>query len=181
MLKKYFCNQLTLPAKILLIYMIWGLFFIPINAGTPLNNVMVLLVDDNFSILPFIYCVLLLTFLWLPFIYFSNKYLTLNEKLILLYGFLYIYLAIVTIWAWMHTERGWEPLILIGGLMFFVENHIDKYGSPHFIYQNGYKFYTTCYGEKCYNKNVKISLNRRIDPQYALIKFDNKTYQINLQ
>ena len=440
MLRKYFCKQSTLPAKILLIYMIWGLFFIPINAGVPLNYVRILLIDDNFSLLPFIYCVLILTFLWLPFIYFSNKYLILNEKLILLYGFLYIYLAMVTIWAWMHTERGWEPLILIGGLMFFasryfflfcvsalfiifyfnkkqhqpeiqlshpqktililflltylscfaslafilkkydvsllentpkekivpwdcpistdikqiksclndkienkqnsfsynwhkfvvwlrqgkrnsnpktfnhnfkeatpivipnfqsikacynkdqcifsskyvskdeninydrwkdmylrtenwtpfkfyakkdeqqiityipqdkfshiyepifkhcsesfltqskdgilaqdngknaifavgneylslpndnyfmifsivkfVENHIDKYGSPHFIYQNGYKFYTTCHGEKCYNKNVKISLNRRIDPQYALIKFDNKTYQINLQ
>ena len=74
-----------------------------------------------------------------------------------------------------------DNYFMIFSIVKFVENHIDKYGSPHFIYQNGYKFYTTCHGEKCYNKNVKISLNRRIDPQYALVKFDNKIYQINLQ
>lgn len=65
MLRKYFCKQSTLPAKILLIYMIWGLFFIPINGGVPLNYVRILLIDDNFSLLPFFYCVLLLTFLML--------------------------------------------------------------------------------------------------------------------
>ena len=168
MLRKYFCKQSTLPAKILLIYMIWGLFFIPINAGTLLNNVMVLLVDDNFSLLPFIYCVLILTFLWLPFIYFSNKYLILNEKLILLYGFLYIYLAVVTIWAWMHTERGWDPLILIGGLMFFVENHIpESLQETHMTV-----FYNLSGNNSDFFRLIR--LNIRLAVQYYISRFDQK-------
>lgn len=119
MLKKLFGNRLTLLAKLLIIYLFLGITVFPIITGAPLIGIATVLFGHGYSILPFIYSLLLAFCIYIPYLYLSNKFLSVKSNIILIYVYLILYTIGLTIYMWMNTENGWQPLVLMMALMLY--------------------------------------------------------------
>lgn len=119
MLKKLFGNRLTLLAKLLIIYLFLGITVFPIITGAPLIGIATVLFGHEYSILPFIYSLLLAFCIYIPYLYLSNKFLSVKSNIILIYVYLILYTIGLTIYMWMNTENGWQPLVLMMALMLY--------------------------------------------------------------
>ena len=125
MLKKFlFENKLTLPAKLLMFYLFLGIVIFSIITEYPLSGVLNILFGRGYSIQPFAYSLLFAFFIYIPYLYLSDKYINTKSNIVLIYVYLTLFTIGTTIYMWMHTENGWQPLILMMALMFYPNKYI---------------------------------------------------------
>ncbi|HIU53215.1 MAG TPA: hypothetical protein IAD20_03945 [Candidatus Scatocola faecipullorum] len=120
MLKKFlFENKLTLPARLLLVYLFSAIIVFPIIAGVPLMGIAGILFGREYSILPFAYSMLSAFCVYIPYLYLSGKFINTKLNIILIYVYLFLFATGMTIYIWMNTENGWQPIIFMMALMFY--------------------------------------------------------------
>lgn len=121
MLKNFlFGNKLTLLAKLLIMYIFWGIIILPaMETASPLRGIMNILFSSGSSILPFAYSLLFASCIYIPYLYLANKFINTKPNIILIYVYLILYTIGLTIYMWMNIENGWQPIIFMMALMFY--------------------------------------------------------------
>ena len=112
MLEKFlFRNESSLPAKLLLVYILSALIIASSNGGYFLVSPLMKVITDGYSLEPFLYSLFSASVIYGVYFYIAGKFLPPKTNIILIYVCLLLSSVFTTIYLWMHIERGWQILV----------------------------------------------------------------------
>ena len=124
MLEKFlFRNESSLPAKLLLVYILSALIIASSNGGYFLVSPLMKVITDGYSLEPFLYSLFSASVIYGVYFYIAGKFLPPKTNIILIYVCLFLSSVFTTIYLWMHIERGWQILVFYFALMFYFNRY----------------------------------------------------------